>query len=54
MKWKNPSLKRLLKYKITLTHQMVLKKMFQTILKEFGVDSDSPDLFSSETESLSP
>ena len=23
-------------------------------LKEFGVDSDSPDLFSSETENLSP
>ena len=28
--------------------------MLQNDLKEFGVDSDAPDLFSSETENSSP
>ena len=32
------------------SEQRVLKKIFLMILKEFGVDSDAPDLFSSETE----
>ena len=35
------------------TVKRISKKMLLMILKEFGVDSDAPDLFSSETENSS-
>jgi cell division protein FtsZ len=53
MKWKNHLLKKLWKLLKKKQWNKISKKIVSNDLKEFGVDSDAPDLFSTETENSS-
>jgi cell division protein FtsZ len=50
MKWKNHLHKKLLKTSEANIESESIEEDISNDLKEFGVDSDSPDLFSSESE----
>ena len=53
MKWKNHLLKKLWKTSQEETMEQTIEEDISNDLKEFGVDSDAPDLFSAETENSS-
>ena len=53
MKWKNLLLKKQWKASQEQTVEENIEEDVSNDLKEFGVDSDAPDLFSSETENSS-
>jgi hypothetical protein len=53
MKWKNLLLKKQWRSTQEQTVEESIQEDVSNDLKEFGVDSDAPDLFSSETENSS-